>query len=99
MLAIWQTEETVDELCQMLGLNKTELPAWTESRLKEWLAIRILLKHILKSEAIPILEYDDNGKPHLSQSAKSISISHTKNFVGVMISSQASCGIDLEIVS
>ena len=38
------------------------------------------------------------GKPSLPGHPYSISISHTKNFVGVLLSASASCGIDLEIL-
>ena len=98
-IAIWKTEETLDELCQLLSIHKSTLPDRAESRQKEWLVIRILLKKLLHLDEIPGLEYDENGKPRLADKASAISISHTREFVGVMMSTKKLCGIDLELIS
>lgn len=98
-IAIWKTEETLDELCQLLNIHKSELPERAESRQKEWVVIRILLKKLLGVTEIPALEYDENGKPRLADQTSSVSISHTKHFVGVMITAKKLCGIDLELIS
>ena len=97
-LAIWKTEETTGELCQLLGISGSELPARVESRQKEWLTIRILVKKLLSLKGIPLIDYDEKGKPSLKDSEYSISISHSKEFVGVILSGSQSCGIDLEII-
>ena len=97
-LAIWKTDEPVEDLCSILDLPLPALPARVESRQKEWLAIRILLKILLNSKSIPVLEYDEMGKPSLPDFPYSISISHTKSYVGILLSLSTACGVDLEII-
>jgi len=97
-LAIWNTEESVADLCRTLDYPFPALPDRVESRQKEWLAIRILLKRLLELNTIPVLVYDEMGKPSLPGSPYAISISHTKNYVGILLSRSDACGLDLEII-
>jgi len=97
-LAIWKIEEPVEELCRILDHPESALPARMESRQKEWLVIRILTKMLLGTNTVPVLEYDEKGKPSLPDYPYAISITHTKIYVGVLLSSSPSCGVDLEII-
>ena len=95
-LAIWKTEESISTLCQHLNITESDLPHRANSRQLEWLATRMLLKHLFPGEPRPNLVYDENGKPHLADRPLSISISHTGNHIGMLLSERPSCGIDLE---
>ena len=97
-LAIWKIEEPVEELCRLLDHPLSALPARMESRQKEWLVIRILTKMLLDTNTVPVIEYDEKGKPSLPGYPYAISITHTKNYVGVLLSGSPACGVDLEII-
>ena len=101
-LGIWRMDESLDELLRMLVTSQADLNILntfkSEYRKLEWLTTRVLLKRLLApAEAISIA-YDKNGKPTLVNSSFSISISHTKNFVAVLIAKSPGVGIDLETI-
>src|SRR5689334_13222117 len=108
-LGIWRMDEDPDELLQR-GILSSEDAERVHSfqsiaRKKEWICTRLLL-----SEMIPVLnllsiEYDKNGKPHLRNvisekegSSFYISVSHTKNFVGLIVSEIYPVAIDVELI-
>ena len=101
---IWSVREirgTVEELLENLDNKKLYIPYLekisSESRKKEWLSVRVLLKEMLREEK-EIL-YTATGKPYLSDNSFQISISHTKGFVAVALHPQQSVGIDIEYIS
>lgn len=98
---IWKIDEDIDTLFSMLD-NTSELIALkekiqSESRLKEKVAVRVLLKNLTGSEK-PI-HYQDNGKPYFNDRLTHISISHTKNYAAVVLSETQDIGIDIEYIS
>lgn len=99
-VGIWKMEETTEEMWSLL-----QHQAWyqqefsrlkAEQRQKEWLATRLLLKEMLGHEAI--IHHHPNGAPFLSETEqKQISISHTKDFVAIMLTDVTHiAGIDIE---
>jgi 4'-phosphopantetheinyl transferase len=66
------------------------------SRKAEWMASRLLL-YLLINEVLEI-DYDANGKPHISSREHSISISHTKGMIAVIIAKNLA-GIDIELIN
>ena len=98
VLGIWELTESVDSLksaFQFSENEKTEFQKYIlEKRQKEYLATRLLLQQLLgeKTEII----YQESGRPHIKNSAKNISISHSKNLVVIFISDYLG-GIDVEI--
>ncbi|HLS94328.1 MAG TPA: 4'-phosphopantetheinyl transferase superfamily protein [Sphingobacterium sp.] len=101
-LAIWRIEETADELLSRLQLDERE-KARLESlgkgkRTLHWLATRVLLRYLLKTEDYIACPSDDNGKPFLPDYPYKISLTHSFDYAGVLMSTQGECGIDLEIV-
>ncbi len=100
-LGIWKLEESLDELHHMLQLSEDDLRTLknfkSEYRKREWLTVRVLVKTLLKSAEFNIA-YHKNGKPLLVNSHFSISISHTKNFVAVLLTEHEAAGIDLETI-
>ncbi len=101
---IWsvrEIHEPVEELLNMLEKKYLYLKhiekTTSESRKKEWLTVRALLKEMLGDEK-EIL-YTETGKPYLSDNSYQISISHTKGFVAIALHPKKSIGIDIEHIS
>ncbi len=65
-------------------------------RKREWLGTRILLKNSLTDYTA--IHYDNKGNPFLENNFN-ISITHTGNFVGIILSKNKETGIDAEIIS
>ena len=100
-LGMWKIEESSDEISSRLELSEYDNARVTsfklESRKKEYLASRLLIKELLEIQ--PIIKYFPSGKPFLANSDYQISISHTKGFAAVVISEKNKAGIDIEIPS
>lgn len=101
LAAVWQIEEPLDQLVAQLNLREEDLQKLNgyklESRKKEFLATRCLIKEILGVDGV--VDYLDSGKPILKNSAYKISISHTKGYVAVVFSSSEFAGVDIEYPS
>ncbi|MEO8086752.1 MAG: 4'-phosphopantetheinyl transferase superfamily protein [Bacteroidota bacterium] len=95
--AVWKMEEDVDELLALASLSASDLAkvnSFTHiARKKEWICIRLLLKKLNRNFTI---SYQDSGKPYLENADAHISISHTKDFAGIILSDTCTVGIDLE---
>ena len=95
-LGIWKLSETKEELLTLIAnikFNTTELSNLKhENRIKQWIATRLLLHNFMPDAEII---YDNLGKPSLSNGFN-ISISHTNNFVAILINEKGNCGIDIE---
>lgn len=97
-LAIWKVEEPEDLLWKGV-----ELTAYCQDRfdgMKSQLHRRAFLsiRHLLAEYGYTDkdLVYHENGKPHLRDGTY-ISITHSHNFTGVIISATAQVGIDIEM--
>ena len=97
-LAIWKVEETEDSLWE-----NVELTAHCQARfdgMKSKLHRRAFLsiRHLLAIYGYTDFDliYDANGKPHLKD-CKFISITHSHNFTGIIISKTEEVGIDIEM--
>ncbi len=62
----------------------------------EWLGTRILLKNMLGKYLK--IQYDDKGNPYINHE-KYISITHSGNYIGIIISKHQAVGIDTEFIS
>jgi phosphopantetheinyl transferase len=95
-LGLWYITENKEELLiitkeQQLDLSK--LPeVKNESRIKQWLATRLLLNSFFTDTEI---SYDELGKPFLSN-GWNISISHSGDYVTILLNEKEHCGIDIE---
>lgn len=99
LLGIWKIEETVDELLALLDKHAYYRPflerGKSESRRKEWLATRVLLKELL-GEELPVA-YHPDGSPYLpDKPGLFLSVSHTKGYVAVCCSPLRRVGVDIE---
>lgn len=97
--AVWKMEETEEELLSILpdaDRYREEIRRFSSAhRRLEWIAVRALLFTILGEEKSIL--YFDNGRPYLSDGTFSLSISHTKGYVAVILGKSAdNVGIDIE---
>jgi phosphopantetheinyl transferase len=97
-IAVWENTEKEDFFIRELQLTAVELSHLKElkaHRIQEWLTSRYLC-YLLdgKKERKQIIK-DQYNKPHLENSNKYISISHSKNRAAVIISNRL-VGIDVQ---
>ena len=96
-IAIWKMDEDLEELMKLASLSETEIEKVSSfthmARKKEWICIRMLLKKLNTNSSIG---YHSSGKPYLENSNAHISISHTKDYAGIIISDSFGVGLDLE---
>ncbi|NJO88919.1 MAG: hypothetical protein HC831_08150 [Chloroflexia bacterium] len=101
-LGLWELSEDEEQL-----LNKFSAIAPREELLKakrfkyqarklEWIATRLLMYELLNR--VVSIDYDENGKPIINNGERSISISHTKGIVAVIVTNNMA-GIDIEMQS
>jgi phosphopantetheinyl transferase len=95
-LGVWKITETEEEL-RSLFVSKGYDPSTVShtrknTRLKQWIATRILLASFFNDAKIL---YDNLGKPKLDN-GWNISISHSYEFVAIVLNKKEDCGIDIE---
>jgi len=99
-IALWQMTESVMELFALADASeklKEEVGRLrSETRKKEWLTLRVLLKDVLSIAHPGEIMYDSKGKPHLKNGNGNISFSHTKNFAAIIFHPKKNVGIDIE---
>ncbi|MCD8176076.1 MAG: 4'-phosphopantetheinyl transferase superfamily protein [Tannerellaceae bacterium] len=98
---VWKIEENVEELLACFADPVPYITSLKEkksdSRQKEWLAVRVLLKELTGKELC--IAYHTNGAPYLTDSPYYISISHTKEYVAIILHPEYPVGIDIEYIS
>ena len=96
-VVIWKIEETIEDLLNGILLSEnseTRLHSMkSEIHQKGFLSFRHLLKEFNIKDID--LEYDEFGKPHLKD-GRFISMTHSFQFTGVIVSEEKSVGIDIE---
>lgn len=101
LLGIWKMEESVEEISSHLSTKCLENERYQSitnpTRKLEFLSVRLLLKTLCKEEKTII--YNEAGKPSLEDNSFKISISHTKNFVAILLHPTKELGIDIEYIS
>ena len=100
--AVWHVTETVEQLVDIHPNGKhlheqAKSKFKSNSRIKEWVAVRVLLNYMLGSNTEII--YAPNGAPQLKGSNTYISISHTEEYVYIALSDTHKVGIDIERIS
>ena len=97
-LLVWDLTESVDDLKDQLILIESDIIEFdkiiSDKRKLEFLGIRVALKTLLEKEIQ--IDYDGEGKPHLSDKSYHISVSHTNNWIAVMVHPSRKVGIDIE---
>ena len=90
------TDEDFSQALPQELITKVQQTFKSSKRQKEWLGVRLLLKHVLGS--IVQIAYKSSGAPFLINSNKHISISHSGTLVAIALSNEK-VGIDLQIIS
>jgi phosphopantetheinyl transferase len=98
-IGVWKITETKKQLLEQLstvGFNESTIPQKkTERGLKEWLSTRLLTATFFEKVQIT---YNPLGKPFLDN-GWNLSISHSNDFVAIIVNKQNDCGIDIEKIS
>ncbi len=97
-LGVWHITETEAELKALTSIPTDELEEISfiksESLRKQKLAVRALLDAMFDEKVY--LSHHDNGKPYIENNATNISITHTENYVAVILNDLEDVGIDCE---
>jgi 4'-phosphopantetheinyl transferase len=100
-LAIWKITESLDELLMRITLTREEVETLGrfsfEPRKLEWLSVRVLLNEMTGKELT--IGYNGNHKPYIKGNTYYISISHSRDLTGILLSRDKKVGIDLEYMS
>lgn len=98
--AVWNITESPEELVTVLPEGEILPPEITNTRKRaEWLAGRVLVKHVLTSQGIAYqgLEKDSYGKPWITgQPRMQLSLSNSYPLVAAAIHPELPVGIDIE---
>jgi len=103
ILGIWKIEEASDFLLKEIKLTSSEKNVYNsfknESRRAQWLSCRVLVNMFMNENGLKgSIYYNENGKPFLT-TGHYISISHTKYFSTIIISTSKIVGVDIEKIS
>ncbi len=101
-VAVWEITETRETLLALLPpLAPPEQLVFErmsfEPRQLEWLASRVLTHQL--GQCYPAVSYNHSGQPTLTHPSLKISISHTRGYAAVAVSSSQIPGIDIEYPS
>lgn len=97
-VGVWKISESEAELRAMTSIPSDELEEISyiknESLRKQRLAVRALLDAMFEEKVY--LSHHDNGKPYIENNAINISITHTDQYVAVILNEEDEVGIDCE---
>ena len=97
-VGVWKITESEAELRTMTSIPSDELEEISyiknESLRKQRLAVRALLDAMFDEKVY--LSHHDNGKPYIENNAINISITHTDQYVAVILNDEDEVGIDCE---
>jgi phosphopantetheine--protein transferase-like protein len=97
-IAVWHVTESEEELLSLTSVPNDELEEISlfrsESQRRQKLAVRALINDIFEEKMY--LNHHDNGQPYLENCATNISITHTDNYVAIIIHDDEEVGIDVE---
>ena len=98
-ICLMENNLSIDELIQAFNHPELYLPEMDKinsiHRKKEFLGLRLALKHCLNGEEKVILHTPD-GKPVLADNSYKISFSHCKGWISVIVHPIFDVGIDIE---
>ena len=97
-IAVWHVTESEEELLGLTSVPNDELEEISlfrsESQRRQKLAVRALINEVFEDKMY--LNHHDNGQPYLENCATNISITHTDNYVAIIIHDEEEVGIDVE---
>ena len=96
-LGVWHCTESIQQLLEIANLDKEDqikcASFKNDQRQKHFIAVRILCEILIGPSKIL---YREGGKPSLLDDGQHISISHSHDYVAVLISSSPQIGIDIQ---
>lgn len=101
---VWGVHETVEELLDGLVMSEFDKHEFElishPTRIMEWVAARKAMQTLALDFGINYkgIVKEANGKSFLKDNKTSISISHTKDYAAVIVHSEKSVGIDIELL-
>lgn len=102
-LGVWEINESIEELWKTVSLSEQELKHYSylrsDTRRQHWLSYRLILPHLITPSELTGIEYDENGKPHLNNGLRHISVTHSGKFSALIASNSHNVGIDIEEMS
>ena len=97
-IAVWKITETEQELIELSSTPSDEMEEISyissEALRKQRLVVRALLNELFEDKVY--LSHHENGKPYLENMATNISITHTNEYVAVILHEEEEVGIDIE---
>ena len=97
-IAVWHVTESEEELLSLTSVPNDELEEISlfrsESQRRQKLAVRALINEGFEEKMY--LNHHDNGQPYFENCATNISITHTDNYVAIIIHDEDEVGIDVE---
>ncbi len=101
-LGVWDIDEDREYLLSRLRLNAKEREFLNsiknEERYLHWLGSRVLLKELLQTEEFVETDVAFVGKPIIKNLPYNISISHSTDYAGVIVSRDYNVAIDIEFL-
>ncbi len=105
VIGFWEMNEAEEELKAILNNGNENIHPEVKKaaefknpkRRKEWLSARVLLKELTGSYSV--ISYDQYGKPLLDDKKYQISVSHSNNYLCLILSKEKEVGVDIEFVS
>ncbi len=102
ILGIWELNESPEQLSPLFTPEELADPEFLKytfgKRKAEWLCTRLLLKQLIGADFH--ITYSEYGKPILKHGLyKFIAISHSREFVAVLVHKYADVGIDIENIT
>ncbi len=100
LLGLMETNISTEKILESLKWEPSSLKAFyklkSEKKKKEWLGVRFLLREIFNGQRF-LLNYDDQGKPFISDPFYNISISHSGKYVCVLVNQDKKVGVDIQV--
>ena len=97
-IAVWHVTESEQELLGLTSVPNDELEEISlfrnENHRRQKLAVRALINEVFEEKMY--LNHHDNGQPYFENCATNISITHTDNYVAIIIHDEDEVGIDVE---
>jgi 4'-phosphopantetheinyl transferase len=98
---VWEMVGSWEEMLQKFDQPELYIDALEKRasahRKREFLGVRLALKALLGKELVVI--YNEDGKPFIADNSLHISISHSKNWIAVLVHPSLEIGIDIECPS
>ena len=98
-IVLWKLEYNISILEEKYSFSNAERESYNairnQKRRIQWLNIRLMLEKMI-GERKEII-YNNNGKPFLKDFSRHISISHSGDYIALILSENHKTGIDIEV--